>query len=397
MITDELPVGTYTFSLDNTINGGCNLKANDNSGTTLASMYFSTEGRKTITFTLSQSTKIFINGFSNTSGTTFVDGTDNFQLEKGSQATPYLPYNTLEVKVQNKNLVDVSKMQFGTISQTDGTTISSSGDVKYSDYINVKPNETYALSFGGGTPTIRIFKYDKNKNYLGTSAGTSSTIAIDSNTYYIRLQGNKSFIDNNFQLELGSTVTSYIAHAETLYQLSLGEYEFAKIGNYVDTIEYDVDEDKVYKNEKIEKRLAVITGGNLESHGFRASTDGTEVAPISAYPELLCNFFKRASDYSQSVNADWLNPNKLGINAVGGILCNISNFSTLDEYTGFFSNNDVYICYPKATPTEIPITDQTLINQVKAWYNAQSNNGTTIITSNGNLPLVIKVRALKGE
>ena len=33
----------------------------------------------------------------------------------------------------------------------------------------------------------------------------------------------------------------------------------------------------------------------------------------------------------------------------------------------------------------------------KALYNAHSNNGTTIITSNGDLPMIIKVIGLKGE
>ena len=39
----------------------------------------------------------------------------------------------------------------------------------------------------------------------------------------------------------------------------------------------------------------------------------------------------------------------------------------------------------------------TLKDQIKALYNSQSFTGTTIIEINGNLPLVIKCRALKGE
>ena len=33
----------------------------------------------------------------------------------------------------------------------------------------------------------------------------------------------------------------------------------------------------------------------------------------------------------------------------------------------------------------------------KALYNSHSLNGTTIITSNGDLPMIIKCRGLKGE
>ena len=39
----------------------------------------------------------------------------------------------------------------------------------------------------------------------------------------------------------------------------------------------------------------------------------------------------------------------------------------------------------------------TLKDQIKALYYSHSFTGTTIIEINGQLPLIIKVRALKGE
>lgn len=74
-----------------------------------------------------------------------------------------------------------------------------------------------------------------------------------------------------------------------------------------------------------------------------------------------------------------------------------SEINTVEKLKTYFDNNDVYFIYPLATPIETPITDETLISQLNAWYNAHSNNGTTIITSNGDLPMIIKVRGLKGE
>lgn len=74
----------------------------------------------------------------------------------------------------------------------------------------------------------------------------------------------------------------------------------------------------------------------------------------------------------------------------------ISNM-TLQEFKAKLQQNNMKICYITNATKEIPITDTTLKAQVKAWYNAQSNNGTTIIEGNGDLPMIIKVRALKGE
>ena len=71
--------------------------------------------------------------------------------------------------------------------------------------------------------------------------------------------------------------------------------------------------------------------------------------------------------------------------------------NNMQGWKDFLDNNEVYVIVPLATATDTEITDTSLINQLEAWYNAHSNNGTTIITSNGNLPMIIKVRGLKGE
>ena len=48
------------------------------------------------------------------------------------------------------------------------------------------------------------------------------------------------------------------------YQLSLGDIELNAIGNYKDELIYDVDEDRVYKNEKIGK--VVLDGTQLTQY-----------------------------------------------------------------------------------------------------------------------------------
>ena len=93
IIANSLPSGTYTFSLKSNIGGGLILRKDNASGTALISQqYISANTRFSITFTISETTNVFINGFSSTTDTSFVDGTSEWQLEKGTQATSYEPY-----------------------------------------------------------------------------------------------------------------------------------------------------------------------------------------------------------------------------------------------------------------------------------------------------------------
>ena len=73
-----------------------------------------------------------------------------------------------------------------------------------------------------------------------------------------------------------------------------------------------------------------------------------------------------------------------------------STAGSVAEFKTWLSTHNTEVRYVLATSTNTEITDTTLINQLEAWYNAQSIKGTTIIESNGDLPLIIKVRALKG-
>lgn len=395
VITDELPVGTYTFSLDNTINGGCNLKANDNSGTTLASMYFSTEGRKTITFTLSQSTKIFINGFSNTSGTTFVDGTDNFQLEKGPQATSYLPFNTIEVKARGKNLADNSKLVNGYMTAEGIWHYGSGNEHRSTDLIEVKEGKTYTSSLYNKNKEMIAYlvwtTYDKNKNFIAQY--TTSNIVISSGVKYIRArnyQAQTSYIINDdylYQVEENNTPTNYEPYyTPQIKQLSLGEYEFAKIGNYADTIEYDVDEDKVYKNGAIGKVDLATQIFQDWNNNLAVCTTIPNIKYTSSNTEIG---FGLAENYKIHQGSGMNSSSAYGCIAIDVSQVSVNPSNSTKAISGLFY-------YALATPTKTEITG-TLKDQIKALYNLQSFTGTTIIEIDGQLPLIIKVRALKGN
>lgn len=205
--------------------------------------------------------------------------------------------------------------------------------------------------------------------------------------------------DYNPQLEQGSTATTYEPYiTPTSYQLSLGDIELNAIGNYKDELIYDVDEDKVYKNEKIGHKT--FTGASDENWIFAQVSGGTlnafsyEVSDIQIGETLLANYFKGVSDYSYRTDnttySKYVN-NKYYIDII------MNNVSSASGFKTWLSTHNTKVMFVLATPTLTEITDTNLRNQVKALYNAHSNNGTTIITSNGNLPMIIKCRALKGE
>lgn len=99
VLCENLKAGTYTFSLDVEYAIGYSLKKNNNDGAIITSRY-PNGGRDEVTFTLDKPTSIFINGFSQTSGETFVDGASKYQLEPGDKATPFEPYQETRVNIE---------------------------------------------------------------------------------------------------------------------------------------------------------------------------------------------------------------------------------------------------------------------------------------------------------
>lgn len=410
VITDTLEAGTYTFSLDNTINGGFNLKANSNTGTTLATLYFSTEGRKTVTFTLSQSTKVFINGFSNTSGTSFVEGTDNFQLEEGSTATPYIPYNTLDVVVRAKNLFN-GDVEQGAITAAIGETyaqnkVDNATRIRTKDLITLNKNKTYTISCKSGY-NIVIQAFNDNKTLYVTSVTNAwVSSATFTNIPYIAVAIKKTseanitpaeIVNAEVQLETGSTATPYQLYANQTLPLNLGSIELNKIGDYQDYIYKSGD--KWYKKEQIGK--VTLVADNVSSRG----TTGTNAYYIetniaghidNTIPLSMSNMFQPCSfnDRANGLDITYLQDGILYIRTANNTSI---DWSTLDKAKTWVTTNAPIVYYVLATATDIEITDTTMINQLEEIYNMMSINGTTIIESNGDLPMIIKVRALKGE
>lgn len=159
-------------------------------------------------FTLKINALITLNS-GNTNGTS-----QECQIEKGSTATTYEPYEYLGPKTINlgnsKNLFDKDAARRGyEITNASTGQISPSANWFVTDYIHISPNTTYVVS--GATRGANVLFYDKNKTFISTvqySANYTVTVPDNSEIYYLILNSVLTDIDN-FQLEKGSTATAY--------------------------------------------------------------------------------------------------------------------------------------------------------------------------------------------
>lgn len=91
-----------------------------------------------------------------------LNGTYYIQLEEGTVATPYVPYNSLEIKDIGENLFD--KKTNTILTWLTAAEITEEGSVCSKNFIPTTKNKIYATNFAAC-----VFYYDKKLNYLGNS------------------------------------------------------------------------------------------------------------------------------------------------------------------------------------------------------------------------------------
>ena len=325
-----------------------------------------------------------------------------------------------EVVVRGKNLVE--GLELGEINAQTGAEIPASNIVRTTNYIPYSRLKSYRQSVNGENLSsgTNLRFYNKNKEYIGYAIfGYSTSITdveitkgsevttTDLEPKYFRIRVGTSVLqtDSKYMIANSNDLTYEPYITPITKTLALGDIELNAIGNYKDELIYDVDEDKVYKNEKIGK--VVLNGSEdwLYSSGWSKTNTNvfyrSEVLANAVYADNSvvygkCNYFTTMSRNALN-SADTEGCSYSGQLNYPTITLRISKTIATDTDTlkTWLSTHNSIFYYEHKTPVETEITDTTLINQVKALYNAHSNNGTTIITSNGNLPIIVKVRSLK--
>ena len=284
---------------------------------------------------------------------------------------PNAKYQILELKAGESitTTIDANYSE-GRIRAIDAKTnkIISSIELVENDYYST--TETYAGSFRAGTITAK-------KDLL---------IGV--------MLLKRPMIDLSFQIEYGNTPTPYEPFREKDYELNLGNIELCKIGNYQDILfknevgdenyNAELDDGVWYKKKTIDKKVLDESWTWFMNSVNRFSVE--IVSPNGDYVLVaLCDKFINALTWTEHTNTDksfivrngnW-GQNKCRISFLD------SDYASLAEWTQFVSENNLIVYHRLLNPTYEKIIDQTLVSQLEALSKAKGNDGTTIITTNG--------------
>lgn len=304
--------------------------------------------------------------------------TEKTQLEAGTVATEYVPYNSLAVKVTGKNLFDIKKsnnINSGTdFSIADNKIIINNNNSGYGIYadFNLKPNTQYTVSsksiWNITRPGNAGWRIRRGKTWLDLSGKDIYSFVTDNNTeyrlaYYIGIPNtNVGTVElTEIQLEEETQLTEFEPYKEQTATFPLSEGQKLMEGSYL-------ADDGIHHSRK----QVVLDGSEgwkdsyYDTYGFFyiALTD-------KAYGKtnLICSHFKTSENetkYSDVVNGRNNNTN----------ICfypNTSIATTLAEWKAYLAEQyangtPVILEYELAEPETVPYTAE----QPEAWDKIES-------------------------
>ena len=278
----------------------------------------------------------------------------SIQIEQG-QATSYAPYFTpIELckigtyqdkiaKSTGKNLLDISTITENTYIDENGNT-GSSQVTNLSDYIELKPNTSYTLSYDYSTllnSNQRNFVYyDENKTYISSwiylPTNKTNTITTPNNTKYIRFSYDKNCY--SIMVNEGTTALPYEPYG------SKGKWLLTKkIGKVV------LDGSETY------------SGGNVATNVYRFYRAIDGIKPYADSNRHIDRFI--TNRFNLNTNNEYGATYQYQGNLY---FCVSSNEATTNnEFRTWLSTHNVSLYYVRETPTIEEITDSTLINQLE--------------------------------
>lgn len=310
------------------------------------------------------------------------------------------------INVCGKNLFDKSaivntSMYAGSVGQV----VSIGANTNTFRYpIFKKTSDSITISASDTNATTRVLLLDKNNKILSTTAYTTLPRTIDTSScefIAIFFDNTTITINDNIQIEKGSTATTFEAYKGATYPVNLGDIELCKIGTYQDYIYKEGK--KWYKYGAINK---VILDGTTNSFSDRYTTNtankyrfvifntGCANIPTTTIGPVLSDKFepKTAVNTYNAVQGIALNDanNRLII------YCNDIETYTKEQANTWLESNNVIVYYALATPTTTEITDITLISQLEALKEAEGYTGQTNISqTNSDKPFIITATTLK--
>lgn len=352
-----------------------------------------------------------------------------FQLEKGSVVTRYVPYGNIQIVETGKNIAkfDQSKntninswIYTSNVANNITATKKGTGDSFYATFVaNVVKDEQYVFST---STSNRISMYCYSDKLWGTvikglsAVGLSSAVPLKFTSTYtgqmiIGLYGTTTSVEaKDFQLEKGSTATNSEPYTEEVVNIDLKGNELCSLPN-------GTKDELVVKDgrAKIIKRISkiVLNGSETVSEIWR-DTETTHIFKISdikldnLYTTLtntdevfaMCDYFK-VHPYDAGTDSIWAIrrdnndfKNALAIiNTKGNanyksIIVKHSGCVTSTEFKTWLSNHNVTVQYELAEPYEIDLGE---VATLKTF------NGTTYITNSEDAEMSVEASVWQNE
>lgn len=303
------------------------------------------------------------------------DGTYYVQVEEGTVATPYVPYNSLEIKDIGENLFDINKRLQGTINSEGDLEISRNVN-KFYEY-DFKENTQYTFSAyvkneneNKGNVRFKIVYKDGTEN--GEVLLNRTTIyeyitytsALNKTIDYIAINygsGGIMYIKNGeLQIEEGTQATPYKPYQEQKVDFPLSEGQKLYEGSYLadDGIHHKRKQYVITGNETIEKIWI-----DDDTHHVFAIKASLPVPQISdkTYKEYLCNTY-RVLNYDGGIDFIWANRKDNNTNYTTAMAIDYTNSSL-------------------SLRGRIIIKDMSIddIDKMKTYLSEQYSNGTPVI------------------
>lgn len=335
--------------------------------TSISSSYFwnAGDGSATTTHTYTTPTGANYLGITvmtaNTSGTTTADEMyASIQIEKGSTATTYEPYNGQDYEINlTQNLFDESQDTESYYLNSSGAEISDTQwDV--SGYIPVVAGQTYSyegIATAGNAPYSAF--YDATKTYVSSfkQATGTNTLQIPNGVAYVRFSIYHA--------------RPYGGNDNTTFKLwdTPNKIELCKIGDY---------QDRIYKENGtwyIEKQTGKVVLDGSESYSLLATLTTvsrfTANNVVQAVPSSQCcsDHFTWYSNQATNEQFNAVDNEAIHMRGDGvgiGIKINTSTASTANALKTWLASNPTTVYYPLATPTTTEITDEEVLEGLEA-------------------------------
>lgn len=305
------------------------------------------------------------------------------QLEKSNQATDWEPYQEQSYEVNlGKNLYDKDSADYNVYLGSESVAVNAQGN-GWSIAIPVEVGQTYTFSrqfttgqasdanyaFIGSAPAAGV-AYIGGRQSLGTRTTFTATAPAGAKYLIIYYTWNatatqKADAKATFQLEKGSTATSYAPYFTPI--------ELCKIGDYQDYIYKSGD--KWYRHKELGSYVA--TGDEDISI---LSKDTNKIIYIPNNEALQGN-----SNTLLSTHFIYEWANNIGACYVSGtnhvIACCVDGVTTVADAKTWLASNKPKFVYILATPTDTEITNEALVAQLEAILDGGTSAGTNNITT----------------